>query len=153
MDWIRVRNFIISGTSYFWNGFIRILSWITGQLGWKVGNGLNIRLGIDPIDGLDSSFILLMDLRDYLSDFGIIVLAHPQNLEGPSTWLNYWYSATDLCLGGVWPINGLLLSMACVTMALDWEITRTLCSGCLIKRWEWYRQKKLMNLSCMSICI
>ena len=23
-------------------------------------------------------------------------------MEGPSIGLNYWYSATDLCLGGVW---------------------------------------------------
>ena len=45
VEWIRARKFNVSGTSYFWNGFIRIVSWITGQLGWKVGNGSNIRLG------------------------------------------------------------------------------------------------------------
>ena len=37
--WIRAHKFNISGTSYFWNGFFRILSRITGHLGWKVGNG------------------------------------------------------------------------------------------------------------------
>ena len=54
-----------------------------------------------------------MDLCDYLSNFGITSLAQAHNLEGPSIGLNYWYSATDLCLGGVWAehwssfVNGL----------------------------------------------
>ena len=50
-DWIRARKFKITGTSYFWNGFIRIFEWITCQLGWKVGNGLKIRLCVDAIVG------------------------------------------------------------------------------------------------------
>ena len=53
-DWIRGQSFSIVGTSYFWNGFIRIIGWITCQLGWKVGNGLKIRVGIDPIAGQSS---------------------------------------------------------------------------------------------------
>ena len=75
-DWIRARKFLIIGTSYFWNGFMRILSWITCKLGWKVGNGLKIHLGVDPIADLDASYILLVDLRDYLDDYGISYLAH-----------------------------------------------------------------------------
>ena len=35
-DWIGARIFYVNGTSYFWNGFIRIFEWITYQLGWKV---------------------------------------------------------------------------------------------------------------------
>ena len=53
-DWIRGQTFSIVGTSYFWNGFIRIFEWITCQLGWKVGNGLKIKVGIDPIVGHNS---------------------------------------------------------------------------------------------------
>ena len=29
VDWIKARNLSITGTSYFWNGFLRIMSWIT----------------------------------------------------------------------------------------------------------------------------
>ena len=101
-DWIRSRKFIVNGTSCLWNGFIRILSWITCQLGWKVGNGLKIRLGVDPIAGLDSSYLLPANLRDYLTDFGISNLAQDLNLEGYSKGFNCWYSSTDLNLGGVW---------------------------------------------------
>ena len=74
-DWIRSWKFTVNGTSYFWNGFIRILSWITCKLDWKVGNGLIIRLGVDPIAGLDASYILPEELRDYLVDYGISYLA------------------------------------------------------------------------------
>ena len=69
--WIRARKFNTSGTSYFWNGFVRVLYWITGHLGWKVGNGQKIRLGIDPIAGMNSSYLLSEDLRGYLADYGI----------------------------------------------------------------------------------
>ena len=41
-DWLRKQCFHVQGSSYFWNGFIRILSWITRQLDWKVGDGNKI---------------------------------------------------------------------------------------------------------------
>ena len=100
--WIRGRSFRIVGTSYFWNGFIRIIEWITCQLGWKVGNSLKIRVGIDPIAGLNSQYILSEGLRDYLTDLGITHLAHAQNLDGCGIGGTIWYSASDLLLGGVW---------------------------------------------------
>ena len=77
-DWIRAWNFIVIGTSYLWNGFIKILSWITYKLSWKVGDGMKIHLGVDPIAGLDASYSLPVDLRDYLTDYGITCLAQAQ---------------------------------------------------------------------------
>ena len=74
-DWIKSQNFFVSRTLYFWNAFIKILSWITCKLGWKVGNGLKIHLGVDPIIGLDASYIPSVDLWDYLADYGISCLA------------------------------------------------------------------------------
>ena len=44
-------------------------------LRWKVGNSQKIRLGIDPIAGLNSSYFLSEDLRGYLADYGITNLA------------------------------------------------------------------------------
>ena len=100
--WIRARIFYVNGTLYFWNGFIRIFEWITCQLGWRVGNGLNIKVGVEPIAGPNSLHLLSKELRDYLNGLGISFLAQAQNLdvcdsEGPK-----WYSATDLLLGGDW---------------------------------------------------
>ena len=70
-DWLCKQHFLVQGTSYIWNGFIRTLSWITRQLGWKVGDGKSIRFGIDPIAGLNYTFLLPEDLKDYLFDYGI----------------------------------------------------------------------------------
>ena len=79
-----------------------ILEWITSQLGWKVGNGLNIRLGVDPIVGNNSLYLLPADLRDYLHDLGISTLAQAQNLDGCGSDRSNWYIASDLYLGGEW---------------------------------------------------
>ena len=101
-DWLRARNFCVYGTSYFWNEFIRILEWITCQLGWKVGNGLKIKVGIDPIARHNSRYLLSEELRDYLTDMGISYLAQAQNLDVGGTDKPIWYTAIDLLLGGDW---------------------------------------------------
>ena len=41
---------------------------------WQVGNGREIRVGPDPIVGMDSSYILSAELRLYLEDYGISTL-------------------------------------------------------------------------------
>ena len=79
---MRARKFNLFGTSYFWSGFVRILSYITNHPGWKVGNGWKIRLGVDPIAGLNSSYLLSKDLRVYLADYGITNLDQSQNWDG-----------------------------------------------------------------------
>ena len=78
-------------TLFIWNGFMWSLSWISYSLEWNVGNGLKIRLGIDPITGLNAPYILPADLIDYLSDFGMTHLAQIQNLDHGSHSGNYWY--------------------------------------------------------------
>ena len=79
--WLRSQHFHVVGTSYFWNGFIGSLSWITCQLGWWVVNNLSIKFGSDPIVGLCAPYILPNDLREYLEDLGISPLAQAHNLD------------------------------------------------------------------------
>ena len=40
-----------------------------------MGNGLKIKVGVDPIAGINSLHLLSEDLRDYLNDMGISFLA------------------------------------------------------------------------------
>ena len=63
-----------------------------------MGNGDNILLGIDPIVGSHSSFILPEDLRSYLEDLNICTLsqAHNSLINAQS----YWFTTDDLDLGG-----------------------------------------------------
>ena len=67
-----------------------------------MGNGLNIRLGMDPIVGHNSLYLLPADLRDYLHDLGISTLAQAQNLDGCGLDGYNWYTASDLYLSGEW---------------------------------------------------
>ena len=63
---------------------------------------MKIRLGVDPIAGLDASYSLPVDLRDYLSYYGITCLAQAQKHDCLSNALNGWYSASYLDLWGDW---------------------------------------------------
>ena len=72
------------------------------KLGWKVGDGLKIHLGVDPIAGMGTSYILPVDLRDYLADYGISCLAQAQKQDDLVVGYNGWLSAHDLDLGGKW---------------------------------------------------
>ena len=83
-----------------WKGFLHTLPWLGGGLIWKVGNGRAIRLGLDPIVGQGSSFLLPLDLREYLEDYGISTLDQARNLTTFAQ--NYWFSAADLDLDGDW---------------------------------------------------
>ena len=67
-----------------------------------MGTGLKIRVGIDPIAGLNSQYILFEELREYLTDLGITYLAQAHNQDGCGLDGTVWYSASDLLLGGVW---------------------------------------------------
>ena len=100
LTWIRNKLFSVNGASIIWNGFINIITWIGRGLIWMVGDGKNTKIGLDPIVGMDSSFLLPKDLRDYLEDYGITSLIHARHysLGAPS----YWFTASDLDLGGDW---------------------------------------------------
>ena len=67
-----------------------------------MGDGLKIRLGVDLITGMETSYILPVDLREYLANYGISCLAQAQKLDGLAVGYNGWLSAHDLDLGGEW---------------------------------------------------
>ena len=67
-----------------------------------MGNGLKIKVGIDPIAGHNSRYLLSEELRDYLTDLGISYLAQAQNLDVGGTDKPNWDTATDMLLGGDW---------------------------------------------------
>ena len=83
-----------------WKGFLLTLSWLGSGLIWKAGNGTTIWLGLDPIVGLGSSFLLPLDLREYLEDYGIFTLDQARNLTPCAQ--SYWFTATERDLQGEW---------------------------------------------------
>ena len=100
--WLRQQSFKVHGTSHMWNGFIRAMSWITRCLGWKIGNGKHIKIGLDPLAGVSSDYTLLEGLRLYLEDYGICTLSDALNRGVATSSSDYWISADDLELAGLW---------------------------------------------------
>jgi len=117
-DWLRYKRFSTRNVSIMWRGFIHTLPWMGTHMAWQVGNGDNILLGIDPIVGSHSSFILPEDLRSYLEDLNICTLSHAHNslINAQS----YWFTANDLDLGGtfksIWTEYVEGLSGACIRL-------------------------------------
>ena len=66
-------------------------------VGWKAGNGRSICIGVDPIVGINSEFILPEDLRIYLFEYGITTLYDAQFFDSGQ---QHWLLATDLDLDG-----------------------------------------------------
>ena len=84
VDWLRGKNFCSRGGSIFWRGFMQTLPVFGRGLAWHVGDGHNIRLGIDPIVAIDKSLSLPSDLLDFLVELDISSLASAHNtLPGP----------------------------------------------------------------------
>ena len=123
--WLGQKNFKVQGTSHMWNGFIRAMSWITRYLGWKIGNGKNIKVGIDPFAGVSSDYFLPVDLISYLEDYGICTLSDALNRGIATSLTEYWITTDGLELGGIWKeswnnyIKGLLHGGICITHTPD----------------------------------
>ena len=98
-SWFRNKHFRFNNTSRIWMGFIITLNWIGQGLIWHVGQGTEVRLGVDPIVGLGSSYILPFELRTYLEDYGINTLAQALNHE-----TGLWFTAEELELCEEWSI-------------------------------------------------
>ena len=69
--WLHKKKFYVLNTSHIWNGFINVLPWINNKLGWKVGNGSQIKLGTHQIARLNSNFVLYLEHHAYLQYYGI----------------------------------------------------------------------------------
>ena len=75
------------------------------MLSWKVGDGFSIKLAIDPVIEMEYHYVLLDDLREYLTDYGLTALHHIWNMGEGTIMKAYWIFAKDLDLGGGWKIE------------------------------------------------
>ena len=73
-DWIGKGSYSAKNSSIIWNGFIRVLGWISKSLCWKVGRGSAVVIGVDPMIGMEYTFTLSGLVIIYLCDYGITML-------------------------------------------------------------------------------
>ena len=70
-----------------------------------MGHGVNVQIGIDPITGMENSFILSPSLVSYLHDYGIFTLNHIAVKISKFSSIgsgDIWLSVEELELGGDW---------------------------------------------------
>ena len=101
--WLREKRFVVQNASILWRGFVETLPWLGKGLIWNVGNGSLIRVGVDPMVGFGTNYILPVGLREYLEDYGIVTLNHARNLTTSAT--SYWFTAADLDLCNEWKFH------------------------------------------------
>ena len=63
VTWLRGKHFSTRGVSIIWRGFLQVIPWMGKQLSWQVGNGIDIKIGIDPIYGIPESLHFSEGLR------------------------------------------------------------------------------------------
>lgn len=99
-DWIRNPKLVSWNFSPIWRGFMKIFHWIKKDLFWQVGSGAQIRVGIDPIIGLEHDHSLPPIIPQYLRILGLSTLnmVHHQRFGNAANLK--WFSAYELGLSG-----------------------------------------------------
>ena len=75
VSWLRGKHFGNRGVSVFWRGFLQTLPWLGRCLAWKVGNGEQVQIGIDPIIGIPDTFSWPDGFLEFLEDLDIVTLS------------------------------------------------------------------------------
>ena len=99
-NWVRNSELHNIGTSLIWNSFIKVYHWISRSLSWKVGCGEEIRLGIDPVLGLEVQFLSSPSLIAFLNAQDIWHLSQVRNCSGSMFLEDYWFTAGYIGLPG-----------------------------------------------------
>ena len=87
VSWLRGKHFSIHGVSIFWRGFLQTLPWLGIFLAWKVGNGENVQIGIDPMIKILHTFTWPAGFCDFLEDLDIVTHSQARNILSRS---QYW---------------------------------------------------------------
>lgn len=126
--WIRQQPMRTVGASNIWRGLVETFPTLQAHLGWQVGNGFQVWLGVKLVLGCDK--ILLLGTFILLHQMGYNYLNHAKNpLRSGST--NYWLFSYEIGLSGEagndW--NQYILKLSHASIALNYELD--------ILKWSW----------------
>ena len=97
-DWVRKPLKVSRNISPIWKGFLKIYHMIGLNLCWKVGNGRNMMVGIDPIIGLGEDYKLSTHILNYMANIGYFTLTHIRIHLWRNMDCSYWLTTKDLGL-------------------------------------------------------
>lgn len=101
-DWIRnpVKN--KKNASVIWKATVESFKVIEQGLAWKIGNGRNLKIGLDPWIGCNEKYALSPGLIKHLESKSIFTLNQVEK-EGQSTmWGQAWKDGEDLGMNIRW---------------------------------------------------
>lgn len=93
---IRQRNKPFPNASTMWKALVLTLPLLGKWKVWKLGNGQNIKLGVDPWIGCENKHILSEGIGEKLSQKGITHLADTTDMGRGNLWHHRWKEARDL---------------------------------------------------------
>lgn len=102
LNWIRKWHKLIVCVSNQW--WARALAFpVIGRfLAWKVGNGIQVRIGSYVIVGCGGQFFLREGLLTTLQEAGLCTLNKIGNTRPTTFWKQEWLSTTKLGLDAIW---------------------------------------------------
>lgn len=96
MDWIRMPTWPRTGISIVWKAILHTLPFIRSGLAWRINNGNQVRIGMDPWTGVDNMYQLPPDLIQYFQQRHIKVIAKIAEMEHSFVFEHAWLSAHNL---------------------------------------------------------
>eukprot|EP00253_Pinus_taeda_P004922 PITA_04922 len=102
LDWIRLPNWNRTGASSIWKAILHSMPMIRDNLAWKIRDGTQARIGIDPWAGSGGRHILPQDLVEYLLAHNINVIAQIADRESSDIFHQAWRTAHQLNLPPRW---------------------------------------------------
>jgi hypothetical protein len=84
--WFRMENKTWARSSNFWRALISSLPVISDWLAWHHGNGMTIRLGVDPMVGCYNFYKLSSNLILALKEQVFLFLAQVGDVTGHTSW-------------------------------------------------------------------
>eukprot|EP00253_Pinus_taeda_P008313 PITA_08313 len=102
MDWIKIPTWNSTGASSFWKAIIYSMPMIRDNLAWRIRDGAQARIGIDPWAGSGGRHQLPRELVEYLLTHDIKVIAHIADQEASDIFHQAWRTSQQLNLPLQW---------------------------------------------------
>jgi len=97
-DWIRSRVKTHAGGSVIWKAVVKSFHILESNLVWNVGNGHNLKIGVDPWLGSGQHHLLPIHIIEQLGQRGIHFLCDLADREQGEFGLQRWLRASSFGL-------------------------------------------------------
>lgn len=102
LDWFRLRSWNGKNISEIWRVVLNTLHTIRRGLTWRIGNGEEARIGLDPWISCGNTHLLPQSLIDFLNQKDIFLIAHIGDSQNTNVFQQAWLSGNTLGIPDRW---------------------------------------------------